>query len=118
MVILVSGFIPGYFVPPAVPSGQVRQAGAGQETFFANGTLRGASTYSFGGDVFSITFKGTFTVNADGSVSATVTTSNGLVLHFIDYPSPDGNTIAIIQTDPGSIHNQVATRSSPNRDEQ
>jgi hypothetical protein len=107
----------GYFVPPAVPSGQVPEAGAGSLTFFANGTVRGVSAFSFGGDVFRITSAGTFTVNADGSVSVTVTTSLGDVLHFIDYLTPDGNTLAFVQTDPGSIHNAVARRGSPTRDE-
>ena len=101
----------GYFVPPSVPSGQVPEAGAARLTYFANGTLSGVGSFSIGGQVFSgITSAGTFTVNADGSVSETITTSLGNVLHFTAYPTPDGNTIAFVQTDAGSIHNGVATR--------
>ena len=105
-------FDSGYYVPPFPGvSGQVPEAGAGQATFFANGTLSVVSSFSFGGQVFTgVTSTGTFTVNADGSVSQTVTTSLGDVLHHDLYPTPDGNTIAIVQTDPGSIWNGVLTR--------
>ena len=118
----------GYLVPPTPGiSGQVPLASAGRETFTPNatgsgGTLRGISTFTIGSpdfsQVFNITFAGTFTVNADGSVSAILTTSQGVVLHSIAYLSPDGNTMTVIATDPGSINNGVATRSSPRRDEQ
>jgi hypothetical protein len=118
----------GYLVPPTPGiSGQVPLASAGRITYTPNatgsgGTLRGVSTFSIGSpdfsQVFGITFAGTFTVNADGSVSETITTSQGVVLHFIAYPRPDGNTIAFVQTDLGSIHNGVATRGSPTRDQQ
>jgi hypothetical protein len=128
----------GYLVPPTPGiSGQVPLAAASRTTYTPNatgsgGTLRGISTFSIGSpdvvsviprqrafwQVFNITFAGTFTVNADGSVSETFTTSQGVVLHVNAYPSPDGNTIASIATDPGSINNGVATRSSPRRDEQ
>jgi hypothetical protein len=106
----------GYVVTHPTPgvSVQVPLAGAGNTTFFANGTESGVSSYSFGGEVFSgVTLAGTFTVNADGSVSVTSKTSQGLVVHFIAYPTPDGNTISFVSTDPGSILNGVLTRGSP-----
>jgi len=81
--------------------------------------LGGVASFSFGGEVFSgVTLAGTFTVNADGSVSATTKNSLGEVLHLILYPTPDGNAIAFVQTDPGSITNGVLTRGTPTRDEQ
>lgn len=109
----------GYLVPPTPGvSGQVPLAAAGQTTFFANGTESGVASFSAGGQVFTgVTLAGTFTVNADGSVSVTSTTSQGIVTHFIAYPTPDGNTIAFVQIDPGSINNGVFTRGSPTRDE-
>jgi hypothetical protein len=104
----------GFFVPTPTNglSGQVALAAAGRETFFANGTTRGIASFSFGGDVFSVTLKGTFTPNGDGSFSATSTNSLGTVINLILYPTPDGNTIAFVQTDAGSITNGVLTRGS------
>ena len=117
----------GYLVPPTPGiSGQVPLAAATRGTYTPNatgsgGTVRGISTFSIGSpdfsQVFGITFAGTFTRNGDGSFSETITTSQGVVLHFTLYPSPDGNTIAAVQTDLGSINNGVLTRSSPTRDE-
>jgi len=71
-------------------------------------------TFSIGGQVFSgITLAGTFTVNADGSVSETFEQTSGplmVTLHFTAYLTPDGNTSAFVATDPGSVVSGVATR--------
>jgi len=42
----------------------------------------------------------------------------GATLHFTDYPTPDGNTITFVATDPGSIVSGIDTRGSPTGDEQ
>jgi hypothetical protein len=94
-------------------TGGVFAAAAGRETFFANGTTTGVVTFSIGGTVYSgVTLAGTFTVNAGGSVSQTVyqTSPPGQTLHFINYPTPDGNTLTNVQTDPGSTVSGFATR--------
>jgi hypothetical protein len=117
-----SGWTPS-FTPTQHPvvDGQVPVAEAGRETFIptgttnglAFGTTSGVSAFSAGGQVFTgVTFAGTFTVNADGSVSATSTilTPFQETLHFILYPSTDGNTIAFVQIDRGATINGVMTR--------
>jgi hypothetical protein len=95
-----------------VVDGQVPLAGSGRWTFFANGTTSGVSAFSAGGQVFNLTFAGTFTPNGDGSFSATINilTPFQATVHFILYPSPDGNTIAFVLTDAGNTENGVLTR--------
>jgi hypothetical protein len=91
---------------------------AGRETYFGNGSTSGVTTFSIKGQAVQrrVTFTGTYTVNADGSVSETDTQVNGLVLHFDVYPTPDGNTFATIQTDPGAIASGFGTRGPLERD--
>jgi hypothetical protein len=94
---------------------------AGQETYFANGTLSGLVSFSLGGTIFKmVPLKGTFTVNADGSQSQTVTqlAPPGFTLHFDGWITPDGNTITFVATDPGSVVSGIATRGSPTGDQQ
>ncbi len=103
----------GYVPPTPGATTLVPLEAAGRLTFFANGTTSGLVTFSIGGTVFShVRLKGTFTVNADGSVSETETQldSPGLKLHFDDYPTPDGNTITFVATDSGTIVSGFDTR--------
>jgi hypothetical protein len=106
--------ITGYLAAPAIPSNnQVPLAAAGRETYFANRTTSGVTTFSIGGQVQSrVTFAGAFTVNADGSVSETDTQTSGpgQVLHFDVYPTPDGNTLTTIQRDLGATATGFLTR--------
>ena len=90
-----------------------------RETYFGNGTASGVTTFVFQGQAVQsrVTFTGTYTVNADGSVLETDTQSNGFVLHFEEYPTPDGDTIAGIQTDPGVLSYSVLTRGPLERRE-
>jgi len=85
---------------------------AGQLTFFANGNTTGLVSYSFGGTPFSrLMLKGTFTVNADGSVSLTVTIpAHNETFHFDLYPTPDGNTLTAVDSDLGTIVGGIWTR--------
>ena len=98
-------------------------AAAGRITFIPTGTMNGlafgntsgVSGFTAGGQVFSVTFTGMFNVNADGSVSASITLTSinppfTSTDHLILYPSPDGNTIAFRGTDPGGTSNGVMTR--------
>jgi hypothetical protein len=103
----------GYVPPTPGATTLVPLEAAGRLTFFANGTTSGLVSFSIGGTVFShVRLKGTFTVNADGSVSETETQldSPGLKLHFDDYPTPDGNTITFVATDSGTIVSGFDTR--------
>ena len=105
----ITGLGPAF--PPA--TGFASLAAVGRVTYFANGTTSGVTSFSFGGTVFiGVTFAGTFTVNADGSVSETdqQTKPPGLLLHFDVYPTPDANTLTIVQTDPGTIASGFDTR--------
>ena len=97
--------------PPA--TGLLPLQGAGQETFFANGTITGLVSFSVGGTVFSrVMLTGTFTVNGDGSVSETLTQIGGpgRTLDFVAYLTPDGNTMTFVETDPGTIVSGFAKR--------
>jgi hypothetical protein len=107
-----SGWVPAHPDQHPVVDGQVPLAGAGRWTFFANGTTSGVSAFTAGGQVFSITFAGTFTPNGDGSFSWTfhILTPFQATDHLLLYPSPDGNTIAFFGTDPGETTNGVLTR--------
>ena len=118
-----SGWLPAHPNQAPVVDGQVPLAGAGRITFIPTGTMNGlafgntsgVSGFTAGGQVFSVTFTGMFNVNADGSVSASITLTSinppfTSTDHLILYPSPDGNTIAFRGTDPGGTSNGVMTR--------
>ena len=104
-----SGYVPA--IPPA--TGLVPLQAAGQETFFANGTLTGLVSISSGGTIFRLVrLTGTFTVNTNGSLSMTVTQLDppGLTLHFDAWLTPDGNTMTFVATDPGAAVSGFSTR--------
>jgi hypothetical protein len=110
-----SGWVPANPMQHPVVDGQVPIAGAGRQTFFANGNTSGVSGFTAGGQVFFVTLAGTFTPNGDGSFSATITITSinppfTATDHLFLYPSPDGNTIAFFGTDPGETTNGVMTR--------
>jgi hypothetical protein len=85
---------------------------AGRATFSTNGTLSGESTTATKGQAVAskVPYTGTYTVNADGSVSETDTDANGVVSHYDDFPSCDGNTITYGETDSGVISSGIETR--------
>ena len=96
---------------------------AGRETFCGNGHATGVFTYTTNGPSGPVlvsrgSFTATYTVNADGTASATLTNEFGDVSHFDVYITPDGSTFGFIETDPGVISAGVATRSSPTGNEQ
>jgi hypothetical protein len=103
----ITGYVPdssGNKVPLAV---------AGRVTHFANGTESGVATASVNGQLQTTTFTGTLTLNPDGvSWSETVTQTSPpfLTLHYILYPTPDGNTINEVETDPETTDAGVLTR--------
>jgi hypothetical protein len=95
-------------------------AAAGRITFIPTGTIHGqvigktsgVLTASINGQISPITINGSFSVNADGSVFEIEQQTGGpnALLHFTDYPTPDGNTITFVETDPGSILSGIDTR--------
>jgi hypothetical protein len=113
--------ITGYVITDS-SGDKVPLAVAGRVTHFTNrtsGTESGVATTSFNGVLSTVPFTGTLKLNSDGSWSEIVTQSipGGLTLHFILYPTPDGNIINEVETDSGTILAGVLTRGSPNRDE-
>ena len=115
----------GYLLP-AYPSLQplVPLEAAGRITYVPTGPLGGTTSgvlwASIGGQISPITVKGSFTVNPDGSVTEIEqqTGGPGALLHFADYPTPDGNTMTFVATETGSIVSGISTRGSPAGDEQ
>ena len=106
---------------PAGPSGPlVALAAAGHMTYSADGTTSGVFTASIGGQISTFPVHGTWSINADGSFSETDTQAGGpgLTLHFRAYPTLDGNTITIVQIDPGFIASGINVRGSPAENEQ
>ena len=106
--------ITGYV--PDSSGNQVFLAVAGRVTHFANGTNgteSGVATASVNGQLQTTTFTGTLTLNPDGvswSEIVTQTSAPFLTLHYILYPTPDGNTINEVETDPGTTDAGVLTR--------
>jgi len=105
----------GQVTPPGSTT-PILIAAAGRITFFPvsnlGGTTSGVLTASIDGQISPITIQGTFMVNRDGSVTEIEqqTGGPGALLHFKDYPTPDGNTITFVETDPGSILSGIDTR--------
>ena len=106
----ITGYVPdssGNMVPLAV---------AGRVTHFTNGTNgteSGVATASVNGQLQTTTFTGTLTINPDGvswSEIVTQTSPPFLTLHYILYPTPDGNTINEVETDPGTTDAGVLRR--------
>jgi hypothetical protein len=111
--------VTGYI--PLGPSGSlVPLAAVGHITYSADGTTSGVFTGSINGQISTFPVQGTWTLNPDGSVSETdiQTGGPGLTLHFRDYLTLDGNTITVVQIDPGFIASGVNVRGSPAENEQ
>ena len=114
----ITGLIPPPNSPPTTPP-TLSLAAIVRITYFPNatrtgGTTSGVASFSIGGTVLTgVPIAGIFKVNLqDGSVLETDTQTSppGLTLHFILYPTPDANTIAILQTDNNTIASGVETR--------
>ena len=91
---------------------------AGRVTHFINGnsgTEIGVATASVnGGQAVTTTFRGTLTRNADGVSWSEIVNQTSppflTNLHFILYPTPDGNIINEVQTDATTVEAGVLTR--------
>jgi len=113
----VTGSSVGYVTDPSTGN-LIPITSAGVETFFGNGHASGVVTVALPGQVFQrIPFTATYTVNGDGSVSET--TFGPETDTFDLYPTPDGSTIAQIQTNASPagttnfpLRSGVLTRSS------
>jgi hypothetical protein len=110
----ITGLVPA--IPPATglaPIGAIVRLTYFPNAIMSGGITSGVASFSVGGTVLTgVPIAGTFTVNGDGSVTEidTQTSGPGLTLHFILYPTPDANTIAILETDTGTIASGVETR--------
>ena len=105
--------ITGYFPTGAFVAAVVRTTYTPNKTGSGGTTSSVASYAIFGGPLYTgVTVTGTFTVNKDGSLTETYTQTSSpfQTLHFISYPTPDANTITILETDPGAVTSGVGTR--------
>jgi hypothetical protein len=107
--------ITGFFPPaPGAFAAAVTRITYTPNATGSGGTTRGVASYAiFGAQLYTgVTVTGTFTVNKDGSLLETYTQTSSpfQTLHFISYPTPDANTIAILETDPGAVTSGVGTR--------
>jgi hypothetical protein len=102
----------GFITAPAALAGPF--AGVNLETFDGNGTLTGAGTASQNGNIVSITFTGTYTVNPDCTGTYTVLISPlGLTTHAFFVIDDNGNELQIVITDSGNVITCLARRQFP-----
>jgi hypothetical protein len=105
--------ITGFF-PSGAPVAAVVRTTYTPNATGSGGTTRSVASYSVGGNpiFIGVPVTGTFTVNKDGSLTEIYIQQGppGQTLKFISYPSPDANTIVILETDPGTTASGVGTR--------
>ena len=78
-------------------------AQAGNEQFKGDGTMAGAGTMSSNGVIAKVTYKGTYTLNADCSGTVTFTDNQGQVAHYDIFADNDGDSFTYLQTDAGIV---------------
>lgn len=84
---------------------------AGQVIFDGRGRVSGVFSASFNGNVVQANaFTGTYTVNPDCTGTETGV-GGGMTIHFDNFIRPDGNLVASVQTDPGSVSSTILTRA-------
>jgi len=94
----IVGQLPGFPAPPA-QFGEVNIA-----TFDGAGSFSGSAVVNIGGTVLNpVTFKGTYTVNADCSGTDTVFTGVGVTLHNSIVVTGGGRRFISTQTDPWAV---------------
>lgn len=74
-------------------------AQAGREAFGGDGTMSGAGTASFNGKTARVTYKGTYTLNADCSGTVSFTDSQEQVSNYDIFVDPEGESFTYVQTD-------------------
>ncbi|MBV9488629.1 MAG: hypothetical protein JO069_02745, partial [Verrucomicrobia bacterium] len=78
-------------------------AAAGREILFGDGATRGVTSSAINGQA------------VQRRVTPTVADANGMVTHFHDLPTPDGNAFTLIETDPGVTASGFKTRGALER---
>ena len=97
--------------PPAVAG---PFAGVNLETFDGNGVLTGSGIGSLNGNIVTVTYTGTYTVNADCTGTYTVKVSPlGLTTHAFFVIDGGGNELQIVITDQGTVITCIARRQFP-----
>lgn len=99
--------VPAFF--PSAATGEISFTA----TSHTGGTLSGSESLSFGGLQFSLTFTGTYTVNAPtcaGSITATFQNGGSPTLDFVIVKG--GEDIYFHQTNPGAVFHGVMTKES------
>lgn len=76
------------------------------------GNIAGSVTFSFNGRIFRTKFTGSYLINADCTVTATIQDDLGEVLQEEGVIFPDGREFRFIETNPGMLVARVARRLS------
>jgi hypothetical protein len=111
----ITGLIPPALGATPLPVAAVTRLTYTPDATGSSGTTSGVASYSIATapvTLFTgVPVTGTFMVQRDGLLE-TYYQHDGpmLMLNFISYPTPDANTIAILETDPGALASGVGTR--------
>jgi hypothetical protein len=101
------GFVAqGTVLPPLAPA-PAPVANSGVVAFDGRGQLRGFDAISLGGQIFSRTFEGTYTVREDCAVTGSlnvITGTPGLVINFQAVIVDNGREVLFVETDPSTIY--------------
>jgi len=94
-------------------SNRVPTALAGIERYDGSGQASGVDSSSTDGQItHSVHFTSSYTVNSDCTVTETQTDETGTISHFDEFVTPDGNRLAFVQTDPGTVVSGVLVRGT------
>ena len=89
----------GFTITGATASQRTPFAQAGREIFNGDGTMSGIATANFNGAVSRVTYRGTYTVQADCSGAVVFTDSDGVVSHYDIAIEDGGAEFGFVQTD-------------------
>jgi hypothetical protein len=97
--------------PPSIagPSAEV-----GTQTFDGKGATTGTATLSANGNIFQLTFAGTYTVNPDCTGTFTLQIASvGITQHVFFVIDDSGTEFRAIETDPGFVGTRIGRRQFP-----
>ena len=78
-------------------------AQSGREVFNGDGTMSGMGTASMNGATVRLTYKGTYTLNADCAGAVTFTDNQGQASHYDIFVDAGGERLSWVQTDPSIV---------------
>ncbi|ATB42191.1 hypothetical protein CYFUS_007668 [Cystobacter fuscus] len=76
---------------------------AGHDFFQGDGTLTGAVTVNVQGELFRLTYSGTYTLEPDCRGTMTVIDNLGVTAHFDIFVTKNGSELSFLQTDAGNV---------------